>query len=138
MPPGKTHAPLLWSPRPARLDSSTSRPRAPARMTTIVAAGRGGRSLPATAGAGKAEAFSVEAGIWSCTVAAIKFGTTRRRARHVGAVRQRRMRTPDTRSAAQPIGAVLAGAEDVAVTQPAPREASGVRDASLCRCVLRD
>ena len=62
--PGKTQAPLLWSPRSARRDSSTSMPAAPSRTTTIVAAGRGGRSSAgAAAGAGNAEASTGAAGM---------------------------------------------------------------------------
>ena len=127
MPPGKTQALLLWSPRSARRESSTSMPFAPSRTTTIVAAGRGGRCAPLSAdGAGNAEASGGgEAGIDGKTgavgAATFEFDTPTR-VRGVGRVRHRRGRAPDIRSADQPIGKARRRGEDSpASSMHAPR-----------------
>ena len=58
MPPGKTQAPLLWSPRSARRSSSTSMPTAASRTTTSVAAARGARGrLAGLAAVGRMAGF---------------------------------------------------------------------------------
>ena len=102
-PPGKTQAPLLWSPRSARRDSRTSMPAGRSRSTTIVADGSRRPLLPTRSARGRVGQRRSSGGRGGTSaagaVAQRPTGLPPAPEQRVGAVRHARARTPDRRSA---------------------------------------